>query len=235
MKIALCLYGLVGGKVGKDGKGGDLDYQIAYDHYKKHILDKNDVDIFIHSWSTDYEDQLVKIYNPKKSIFQKQKRFTWIDRRDNDQKHRSFSRWYSSKYTIDLKKKYEIENGFIYDWVMVSRLDLAFFTDIIFKDYDKDYFYASHWNDAPNNKINRFEANKEKHYQGIGFLDFWFYSNSKMMDKFSTLYNHRKKYNISAHKAAREHVDTFTDKIRYVFYRWHDHEMVRRYFYESAE
>ena len=86
-----------------------------------------------------------------------------------------------------------------------------------------------------NNKINRFEANKENHYQGIGFLDFWFYSNSKMMDKFSTLYNHRKKYNISAHKAAREHVDTFTDKIRYVFYRWHDHEMVRRYFYESAE
>ena len=234
-KVALCLYGLVGGKVGKDGKGGNVDYMIAYEHYKKHIFDKNNVDVFIHSWSIDLEQELKEIYKFKKSIFQKQKRFAWLDRRNNDQKHRAYSRWYSSKKTIELKREYEIEKGFVYDWVMVSRLDLAFFTDVIFDTYDPDYFYASHWNDAVNPKVGRLQANRENHYKGTGFLDLWFFSNSKIMDKFSTLYDNRKKYKVSAHVASREHVDTFTDKIKYVFYRWDDHELVRRKFLSKVD
>jgi len=235
MKIALCLFGLVGGKEGKDGKGGNIDYTIAYKHYQKHILDKNDVDVFIHSWSVNLEKELKEIYKPQKSIFQKQKRFAWFDRRNNDEKHRACSRWYGSKKTIELKKEYEIENGFVYDWVMVSRLDLAFFTDVIFNRYDPGYFYASHWNDVPNLKIGRLQANMENHYEGTGFLDLWFFSNSEMMDKFSTLYDLRKEYDVSPHNASRQHVDTFTDKIKYVFYRWKDHELVRRKYLKSID
>ena len=235
MKVALCLFGIVGGKEGKDGKGGNVDYQIAFDYYKKHILDKNDVDVFIHTWSIKLEEELKAIYELKKSIFQKQKRFAWFDRKNNDQKHRDYSRWYSSKKTIELKKEYEIENGFIYDWVMVSRLDLAFFTDLIFEKFDNQYFYASHWNDAVNPEVGRFKANKKNHYEGKGFLDLWFFSNSEMMDKFSTLYDHRKKYDVSPHRASRQHVDTFTDKVKYVFYRWDDHELVRRKFLNVIE
>lgn len=118
---------------------------------------------------------------------------------------------------------------------MVSRLDLAFFTDIIFEKFDKQYFYASHWNDAPHLSIGRLEANRENHYEGEGFLDLWFFSNSKMMDKFSTLYDHRKKYDISAHVASRQHINTFTDRVKYVFYRWEDHELVRRKFLNTIE
>lgn len=234
-KVALCLYGLVGGKVGKDGKGGNVDYMIAYEHYKKHIFDKNNIDVFIHSWSVDLKNELKEIYRPQRSIFQKQKRFTWFDRNNNDQKHRAYSRWYSSKKTIELKREYEIKNGFVYDWVMVSRLDLAFFTDVIFDRYNPDYFYASYWNDAPNPRLGRLQANRENHNERVGFLDLWFFSNSKIMDKFSTLYDHRKEYDVSPHKASRQHVDTFTDKIKYGFYRWDDHELVRRKFLNVIE
>jgi len=234
-KVALCLYGLVGGKIGKGSKGGSVDYMIAYEHYKKHIFDKNNVDVFIHSWSTNFENELKEIYMPQRSLFQKQKRFTLFDRRNNDQKHRSYSRWYSSKKTIELKREYEIENGFVYDWVMVSRLDMAFFTDVIFDSYDPNYFYASHWNAAPGRISKEHPGDRENYNEGTGFLDFWFFSNSEMMDKFSTLYDNRKKYEISAHRASRQHVGTFTDKIKYVFYRWDDHEMVRRKFLDAEE
>lgn len=235
MKVAICLFGIVGGKEGKDGKGGSLDYRIAFDHYKKHVFDKNNVDVFIHSWSVNLANELKEIYKPKKSSIEKQKRFAWFDRRNNDEKHRAYSRWYSSKKTIELKREYEIENGFIYDCVMVSRLDLAFFTDVVFDRYDLKYFYASHWNDAVNPCEGRLQPNRENHCEGKGFLDFWFFSNSEMMDEFSTLYDHRKKYDVSPHLSSRQHVDTFTDKIKYIFYRWEDHEMVRRKFLNVIE
>jgi len=235
MKVALCLYGLVGGKVGKDGKGGNVDYRIAYEHYKKHILDNNNVDVFIHSWSIDMEKPLIEIYKPQKYIFQKQTRFAWFNRKNKDQKHRAYSRWYSSKKTIELKKLFEVENGIIYDWVMVSRLDIAFFTDVIFSDFDTSYFYASHWNDAVRPEFGWLEANKKNHNEGKGFLDLWFFSNSKYMDNFSSLYDHRKKYDISPHISSRQHVNTFTNNIKYVFYRWEDHEVVRRKFLNAIE
>ncbi len=234
-RVALCLFGIVGGKKGKGGKGGNIDYKTVYEHYRKHILNKNNVDVFIHSWSTGLEKELKKIYKPKKSIFQKQKRFAWFDRRNNDQKHRAYSRWYSSGKTIELKKEYEIEKDFVYDWVMVSRLDLAFFTDVVFNRYNPDYFYASHWNDAVRPDLNRFQANRKNHHKGKGFLDLWFFSNSEMMDKFSTLYDRREKYDVSPHTASRQHVDTFTDKIKYAFYRWEDHELIRRKFLKVTE
>ena len=265
MKIALCLYGLVGGKTGKDGKGGCLDYKVAWNHYKEHIIDKNDVDVFIHTWSTDFERELTDLYRPTKSVFERQIDFRgqinlnvrdiFIDRvrkyktylRNTltknkilyysyaDRAYRAYSRWYSNKRTIGLKREYEIANGFLYDWVIISRLDVAFFTDVIFDRYDSDFFYASHWNGAPDVNRGKLHADRENHNVGVGFLDLWFFSNSKMMDMFSTLYDHLKEYNISPHRASRQHVDTFTDKIRYVFYRWDDHELVRRKYLNATE
>ena len=41
MRIAICFYGLVGSKIGKNGVGEILDPRIAYNHYKKHIFDSD--------------------------------------------------------------------------------------------------------------------------------------------------------------------------------------------------
>ena len=71
MKTAICFNGLVGSTKGKSQELiGDFDkcFEISSDLYKKHIIDKNDVDIFVHSWSTGLEKEIVDTYKPKKYI-----------------------------------------------------------------------------------------------------------------------------------------------------------------------
>ena len=74
MKIALCLVGIIGSKTDKHGYGGEHSevLNLGYKHYKKHILDKNDVDVFVHSWSTGMKDEILEAYKPKKHIIEKQ-------------------------------------------------------------------------------------------------------------------------------------------------------------------
>jgi len=220
MKVALCLQGLVGGTVGKDGKGETLDPRIAYDAYKKHIIDPNEADVFFHSWSVDEGAELIGLYNPKKARAEERKPFCGqLEGPD----YRFHSRWYSSKMAIQLKKEYEEEHGFKYDAVMVSRLDVAFYTDLIFSDYDLNKFWASNWNGVPGTG-----EETSNHMKGSGFLDLWFFSNSHIMDQFGALYDNIDDYETNAHIASCQHAKTITDQIGYTLYRWKDHEVVRR-------
>jgi hypothetical protein len=266
MRIAICFYGLVGSKTNKNGKDENLDPKIAYNLYNKHLFNKNNnVDIFIHSWSADFKEQLVNLYKPISYIIEPQIQFPqskghpslhgnfrnkmkmaiyklfdkdkYISIEDERTKSafRAYSRWYSTKKTISLKQEYESRQKFKYDCVMLTRLDVGFFTDIIFKNFNMNFFYASHWNDYPN-YANSYIANRVNHYAGKGFLDFWFFSSSENMDQFSALYDNITKYSISPHRSSRQHVDTFLNDqdIRYIFYRWFDHEMLRRKYYNST-
>ena len=52
MKVAICFYGLVGGKSKKFGKGEQLDPIEAHYFYKKNVFSQlSNYDIFIHSQS----------------------------------------------------------------------------------------------------------------------------------------------------------------------------------------
>jgi hypothetical protein len=51
MKIALCLHGLFSSENDTSSNGFD-----GREHIQKNILDKGDVDVFIHSWETDKKD-----------------------------------------------------------------------------------------------------------------------------------------------------------------------------------
>ncbi len=268
MKIAICFYGLVGSKVGKNGLGENLDPSIAYEYYKKHIIDLNDeVDIFIHSWSIDSKEKLVELYKPKKECIEKQVDFlSYVDKFPNKfiglktklkllilklfkknkyrelvqnkdkEIFRAYSRWYSSKKVLELKKEYEDKNNFKYDVIMVTRLDLGFFSDVVFDKYDMNYFYASHRNDA-STKQNNYQANYKNHFKDTQFLDLWFFSNSENMDKFALLYNEIENYGVSPHVSSKQHVDKVIgkDKIKYTMYRWFDHELIRRKLFESND
>ena len=66
MKTAICFYGIVGGTEGKNGSGEYIPYEKCYESYKKHIIDINNSDIFIYSWSEDIKDEIVDLYKPKK-------------------------------------------------------------------------------------------------------------------------------------------------------------------------
>ena len=268
MKVALCFYGLVGSKVGKNGQGEDLDPEIAYELYRKNIIDKNDqVDVFIHSWSYEFKDRLTDLYSPKKAcienqidfqakasnfknkfpsyrakikliffkIFNKNAYLKLINLKEKEL-FRAYSRWYSSKKSLDLKKEYENEKGFKYDAVMITRLDVGFFSELMFDKYDMRYFYASHRNDAAL-ESNNYKANRLNHDEGNTFQDLWFFSNSDNMDKFSLLYDYIENYRVSPHASSREHVDVFIgkEKVKYTMYRWFDHELIRRKLFDSND
>ena len=64
MRVALCLYGLIGGDEGKGGAGSSgRTIGLGYEHYKKHLIDVNEqVDVFVHSWSVDHMKEVEKLY-----------------------------------------------------------------------------------------------------------------------------------------------------------------------------
>lgn len=221
----------------------------------------HEVDIFIHSWSHESKDDLVTLYKPKVFKIEKQREFpeskkiannrdfselmrmsistvkspsSLAERLSENRKEafRAYSRWYSNKTVLELKSKHEQEHNFEYDCVMVLRLDVGFYAPLDFSAYDMESFYASNWNDYPI-AANNYTTNEKNHNLGKGFLDFWFFSNSSNMSKFSQLYDQIRNYHVSPHRASYQHVSSFTDKIEYTKYRWVDFEMIRRKEFDS--
>lgn len=238
MRVALCLSGIVGGLSGKDGKGDMVNIDTISNQYKKHIMNKNNVDVFLHSWTVEAEDKLTELYNPKSKLFETQIDFTGVNKgfhSNPEASHRFYSRFNSIKKCVELKAKYEEENNFEYDIVMVSRMDLLWFTDVNFKDYDNKYFWVSNWNENGPRKLGPYDNQSSA---GNGFLDFWFFSNSYDMDKFSYLYDnlenksffeHHSTDRLSGHVITKQYAELLEFDVKKTMYRGHDHEVYRRY------
>ena len=66
-RIALCLSGYYNSLTDKTSLGKD-----GFSYIKKNIFDKinseSQIDVFFHNWEPDMEDELVKMYEPKKYI-----------------------------------------------------------------------------------------------------------------------------------------------------------------------
>jgi len=198
-KIAFCIFGLVGGVKGKSGEnlaGSEEVLNIGFDHYKKHIFEKNsNIDVFIHTWNIDLKEQIVKLYKPKKSEFQTQISFEVPDyvKGEYRRKQNHYSRWYSTKKVIELKTQYEKENDFEYDLIFLTRFDIAWEKDLDFSKIDPQYFYvADYFQVKP--LLGLFQWRSGYPYQEEGLADLWFISNSENMNIFSTLYDYLNKY-----------------------------------------
>lgn len=167
MKVALCLSGIVGSKQ-KFGKGFDLDYSVGYRYLKNAIIDKADVDVFIHSWSESHKDGLCDLYNPVDCVFEKQVDFNY----SNPKSFAILSQAYTRKASVNLALSYEIKNNFKYDFVLLTRFDLAWFKSFNFKELDTSKIYAA----GPEafGKIN----------------DFFFLANSKNMETLVNVYDY---------------------------------------------
>ena len=221
-KIALCLSGKIGNTLGKSGNHNS-EYRVllkGFEHYERHILNKNDVDVFIHCWDQELEKETLELYKPKKHKFESQVYFDVPDyvKGDANRKNNHYSRWYSNKLANQLREEHEAENGFKYDFVMTSRFDLAFEVDVDFSTFDSDSFYAGKWSsivDPSGNDL--FKGGRgplydlistrhpivnslRRHTKGYpdsndGFLDLWFFANSENSSKFFNLYDNLDEYN----------------------------------------
>tara|TARA_R100000008_G_scaffold84681_1_gene72721 strand:- start:846 stop:1664 length:819 start_codon:yes stop_codon:yes gene_type:complete len=219
MRTAICFNGLVGSTKGKSEQLiGDFNkcFEISSTLYKKHIIDKNDVDIFVHSWSTDLEDEILQTYNPKKYIIEEQEVFDipeYIEPIGSDEvrKQTHYSLWKSRKNCMELKTQYEQENNFKYDCVMLARFDMAWQSDLIFENYDQNLFWTQSWpkkilngkmlKDIDYWRLRDSGYSFETKWWGYphndeGLLGMWFFSNSDNMNKFATLYDCLGEYSI---------------------------------------
>lgn len=227
MKIAICLVGTVGDSKEKYGSFGNgftpVDYRIGHYFTMKNIVEPNtllgyEVDFFIHSWSVDFENELVDSYRPKKYVIQKQLNFN----QDTPRKNAIKSRWYSTRECVSLKRSYEVDNNFVYDYVMLHRFDRSFKVPLLFDQYKKDLFYASHTEYCENSECSCKSLER--------FHDTWFFSNSENMDRFSTLYDTLHSRDVaSPHEQCVTYLKEISlyDKVKHVFINIRDHETIR--------
>lgn len=229
MNVALVLHGLVGTNE-KYGTGDkEINIKIAYKHFKKHVLDKNsNVDVFFHTWSTEKERELVNLYNPVAYKSEKQPFYS-----GNSREQAINCRWKSTKEAIKLVN----ENSKQYDFILITRFDIAFLVDFDFSTFNKEKFYA--------------QGPKGPRGNGVDLInDLWFVSNQENMTKFATLYDQLAsdayKPNLdSNHELARRHlIETGLDSIlEYKFRRdWtgatgkssSDTPLVRWHYYQKV-
>jgi hypothetical protein len=198
MKVAFLLHGKIGGIAGKDGAGKLIDYRFCRDKFYKNIIEPSNADVFIHSWSKEQENDLMKIYSPKKAIIEEQRQFKfdeslpWLGGKTRAPV-RNFlvkSRFYSSQQAMKLKREYEKENNFRYDFVMITRYDLIWLTPIDLKELDSDNFYISKINKV-NHKRKTVSPHwiKTHHPKSTRYNDTYFLSNSKFMDYYGDAFD----------------------------------------------
>ena len=214
-KIAFCLHGLVG-TTDKYGLGKkEIPFKIGHKHYKRHVFDVNDnVDVFIHTWSHHHHDGIEELYQPvamKSGLppdfgIEYSKEFV-----DDNKLARLYAikcKWQSYRAVIDLVK----ESGNQYDWVFVTRFDLAFAVDFRFDQFDNSKFYAQ---GPPGPMQNGFQL----------INDLWYFSNQENMELFAELHGNIDKEAYSDlesnHELERLHLQTtgLQDKLEYILRR----------------
>ena len=153
-KIALCFFGYVGAPFTKsvDIKNHHYEYlekkifrtmtNLSYIHAKKFIIDSNpeyDFDIFIHSWSVDVENEIVKKFKPKKYIVEKLIAHKIMHRDGtkylDDNKNNNLSRLLGAFKVTNLLNEYSKENNINYKQVILTRFDMAWMRRVPIKEY----------------------------------------------------------------------------------------------------
>jgi len=226
MKIALCLFGHIGGMKSINGSiVGEGNISRVYNSYKNMVIGDNDVDLFIHSWSVDDKKRILDVYKPNDSLIEKQKDFSNVRLDDYSMKDldsysiifksnpdkavsklqelaiRSSSRWYSNSKALEIMGKYSRDNKIEYDFVFQGRLDLLLFRKFDFSSMDRQFFYCP---------IREIEKGKTVN-------EFFLVSSQKNAELFGEIYKNKNKYSIRPAVAAKQHLDIHGIKTREIF------------------
>jgi hypothetical protein len=222
MKIAICYYGLaynMDSINNSNAKNQPVNYLSCYESHKNNLWLPNNPDIFIHSWSTNVKDDILKKYSPVSHIIEDQIDFYQkASEIDNDykkefyyQRHHVLSRHYSEKKVIQLKAKLENENNFKYDIVMITRFDCIYNSIWSFENLNMNYFYVTGGWPCDYSK---------------DLPDLWFFSNSDIMNIYGRIYDEFNEiFKISplwsSHRAIKIQLDRYGLSNNIVHYKKH--------------
>lgn len=159
-KVAICISGLI--RTGIQ----------AYRSFEQFFGELN-ADVFFHTWhDTKKESAIIDLYKPKKYSIQQPFPKDSITNSDD------MGSWGNMLYSImmsnEMKKKYEIENNFRYDFVIKTRFDLIFPNRYKFPNIPimPRTIYCS----GGNNGVNHTD------YESHGINDVIFWGDSESMD-----------------------------------------------------
>jgi len=186
--------------------GRPRDIREAHENHKKFLhLFHPRVDIFAHLWDpaglegalyrpdasfqgqwpgVNIKNWIKENWKPIKVVYEKPRKFDhlyqekWIPNRKSHAKDNQLSMFYSIEKAMDLKRQYEEENNFKYDYVFRMRTDTIFLDDLgDIKKYDS-------------NKIHAFEVVPGEDWKSTGvenfaILDIIAFGGSDVMDKYS--------------------------------------------------
>lgn len=179
-KVAICLKGAVSKKGNPHDRfyfkndiykeGVYIDYISVRNSIFKHIVDVNteyEFDFFLHGWNVDLESEMINIYNPKQSLFEKNDNYNDIISSiiENPEDFGGVSGGLSLKKSIELKEIYEINKDIKYDIVIIYRYDVLLWKDIILEEYDiEKNIYVNAW-DGSGNADYHFIMSSENSYK----------------------------------------------------------------------
>ena len=190
MKIALGLSGYFNSPKSPNSFGED-----GFEYIKKHILNGNTVDVFIHSWDISNKDIIERLYDNliKDSIFETQIDFKPIFNQNGLDKFPShgtpfwniFSQYYSIQKSFELMIKSEVN----YDCVIKSRFDLGRINRDTSGKGGVNPYPVQCINFNPNLDMNNFYIADWQYLETEGPADMWFYSNYENMRNFGDVFN----------------------------------------------
>jgi hypothetical protein len=194
--------------------GRPRNFRECYDNHVAHFgLGKENVDVFAHLWfdedlvgtnfrndigqgtwpDSELKEWIDQNWRPKKIVYEKPRSFehmfedTWDPQWPYaHQKDNQISMFYGIEQVMKLKKEYEDENNFEYDYVVRMRTDLTFlksFGDIV--DYDNEYLHV--FNVIPGQDW------IQTGVKDFAILDIIAFGGSKVMNKYSTTYSNLQK------------------------------------------
>jgi hypothetical protein len=124
-------------------RGQYVNFTAVRNAIQRHIIDCNpsvSFDFYIHCWSTDLEDPLVKLYAPVKWKFEDNRVY-------NDRIKQGIpdaSRFGQLSSVLSMGKALElIEKP--YDHILLVRPDVLLWKDMILSEYDQTHIYVNRW------------------------------------------------------------------------------------------
>ena len=134
-----------------------------------------------------------------------------------------YSRWYSTLQVNILKNKYEENNNFKYDLVILNRFDNFFYNYLDLNKIDNSKIYSSKW-DCGRNIFLQKQNFDNKHTQ-----DYWYISSSENINIFSQLFNFLEDYSPCNHRSSFQHMKRFfgLSKLDYILELRKDYEIYR--------
>ena len=186
MKIALCLHGLFDSLTDTSSKGLD-----GYYHIKKNIIDNHDVDVYLHSWNSDNNKEIINLYNPTEFIFEDQLDFTEIINNRNINSLNRFTRppqnVLSHFYSIDKVFNLLYSSNKKYDVVIKSRFDLGRINRDTSGPGKLNPYSVQCINFNQNITSDKIYMANWQHFH-MGPADMWFYGDYNTMKNFTTIF-----------------------------------------------